>query len=323
MMINIGEIIESVPCMTQHEKGKKADQLFGEDSSLQGIVVVNGEKPIALLPRSHFYQKIGSLYGYNLYMGREIELVAKTDPLIVDFNEPITIVSKLSMNRKEEDLYDYVIVTKDGHYAGIVSIQKLLMKLVEVQVEFASYLNPLTKLPGNHMIESQLKSVLTEKQYSILYFDLDHFKAYNDTYGFKKGDDLLQTFSDLLKKHLSNVYFLGHIGGDDFMAIIKNYDVEPVCRMIVADFQNMIKQYYEDEHLTQQYVIAENRSGKKTKAPLLSLSIAVLTNRHQHYSHIDELSLNIAVIKKQCKLIQGSCCFVDREMMGKVEGVIN
>lgn len=311
MAAYIGDIAEATPYISKNALSKTVDKLFSENTKIHGIVVVNNEVPIALITRTHFYQKMGTLYGYNLYMGRSIELIANKEPLIVDFFESITDVSKLAMERKEEELYDYVIVTKENKYFGVVSIQRLLMKLVEVQVEFASYLNPLTQLPGNHMIKGKLNEIIHQKQFSILYFDLDHFKAYNDTYGFKKGDDLLQSTADILKRaFVEKGFFLGHIGGDDFIGVLNHYDIRPICETIMKEFDEIIKLFYHSSHLSQQYVLAENRQGVINKIALVSLSIAVVTNQYQSIKSIEELVESAATLKKSCKMIKGSCCLI-------------
>lgn len=312
MTAYIGDIVELVPCISQHEISKSVDKIFNENTGLQGIVVVKKEVPISLVTRTHFYQKMGTLYGYNLYMGRSIELIGNKEPLIVDYFQSITEVSKLAMERKEEDRYDYVIVTKENKYIGIVSIQRLLMKLVEVQVEFASFLNPLTRLPGNHIIDEKLKEVIPWEKFSVLYFDLDNFKAYNDTYGFKKGDQLLQATAELLKGAFAHEgSFLGHIGGDDFIAILNHYDFSFLCKIIMKDFDERIKCFYHSKHLTQQFVIAENRQGVKTKIPLVSLSIAIATNQDQSFETAEDLVEYTAKIKKNCKKISGSCYLIN------------
>ncbi|NRD76838.1 GGDEF domain-containing protein [Bacillus sp. BRMEA1] len=314
MAAYIGDIAEVAPCISQSALSKTADQIFSKDRRVQGIVMVNNEVPISLITRARFYEKMGTLYGYNLYMGRSIELIVEKEPLIVDYFQPITEVSKFAMERAEEARYDDVIVTKGNKFVGIVSIQRLLMKLVEVQVEFASLLNPLTRLPGNHSIEDQLKEVLQLEKFSVLYFDLDHFKSYNDTYGFKKGDDLLQSTAELLKRTLlPKGIFLGHIGGDDFIAILPHYDFITICHHLIKEFDQMRKGFYYDSHLSKQYVIAENRQGVKEKIALVSLSIAIVTNQNQSFDNVGELAEYAAVVKKRCKTVSGSCCFINNE----------
>ncbi|MDR7080591.1 diguanylate cyclase (GGDEF)-like protein [Neobacillus niacini] len=308
----IGDLVEQVPCVSQFEINSRVDKLFNENTRIQGIVVVNKEVPISLISRTHFYQKLGTQYGYHLYIGRPIELIVNTDSLIVDYYHSITEVSKLAMDREEKDRYDYVIVTKENKYIGVVSIQRLLMKFVEVQVEFASFLNPLTRLPGNHIIEEKLKEVIQQKKFSILYFDLDHFKAYNDTYGFKKGDNLLQATAELLKRDFTNKgSFLGHIGGDDFIAVIEHHDINSTCKALINDFDKIVEDFYTTNHLSQQYVIAENRQGVVEKIALVSLSIAIVTNQGQAFESVEELVEYAAVVKKKCKSISGSCYLVN------------
>ncbi|MEW9109269.1 MAG: GGDEF domain-containing protein [Cytobacillus gottheilii] len=312
MSVNIGSIAEKVPCISQYEKNLVVDQLFYNNSELQGIVVVNQEIPVGIITRTHFYQKIGTLYGYNLYMGRTVELLFKKDPLAVEYLDSITEVSKLAMQRKAEDLYDDVIVTNKGRFAGIVSIQKLLMKLVDVQVEFASFLNPLTRLPGNTTIEEKIKSSLAQNEFSIMYFDLDHFKAYNDTYGFKKGDQLLQSVAQLLKEHIQkDDHFLGHIGGDDFIAIVPHYYYKRLCENLMKDFNILIKKFYSPEHLSQQYITTEDRQGVIRQFPLVSISIAIVTNQNKVYQSAEELVEIVTAVKKRCKEIKGSCYLAD------------
>lgn len=312
MVMNIGIIAKKVPYIEPSMKNKEIDQLFTKNPNLRGIVVVHHEKPIAHVTRTHFYQKIGTLYGYNLYMGRESKLLSKQDPLIVDYFQPITEVSKLAMERKEEDLYDDVIVTKDGKFEGVVSIRALLMKFVEIQVEFASFLNPLSNLPGNQIIDQKLGEVLHLEAYSILYFDLDAFKAYNDLYGFNRGDKVILLLTEILKNHLlQQDYFIGHIGGDDFMAILPHYEVEEICEQIIKEFDEIIPNFYDFEHLSDPNFKMKNREGKMVSLEIMSISIAVLTNKQRYFEKVEELSNTVAAVKRNCKKVNGSCFIID------------
>lgn len=310
---NIGRIVKKVPYISPSLKNKEVDKLFTENPNLRGIVVVHHEKPIAHITRTHFYQKIGTLYGYNLYMGRESNLLAKTSPLIVDYFQPITEVSKLAMERQEEDLYDDVIVTKDEKFVGVVSIRALLMEFVDIQVQIASFLNPLSKLPGNHLIDKQLSEIIYLEKYSIIYFDLDHFKTYNDLYGFNKGDKVLLYLTDILKRNVAQLgYFLGHIGGDDFMAILPHYEVESICLNIIEEFDKTIPNFYEEKHLNDPAFRVKGRSGSLEKFTIMTLSIAVLTNEHQRFEKIEDLSNAVASIKRNCKKVKASCYLINK-----------
>ncbi|MGG2108883.1 hypothetical protein [Lysinibacillus pakistanensis] len=116
--MKIGEVIETVPCIDEFVKNREVDLLFTNNLSLRSVVVVRDERPIGHITRTHFYQKIGTRYGYNLFMGRQNQLVIKDNPLMVEHHAPITEVSTVAMSRPPEDLYDDVIVTRNGLYVG-------------------------------------------------------------------------------------------------------------------------------------------------------------------------------------------------------------
>lgn len=313
MLTSIGEIVKSMPYIDPNVKCRDVDQMFSDNPDMRCIVIVNENKPIAQITRTHFYQKIGTLYGYNLYMGRECKLLAKTDCLIVDYKQPITEVSKLAMQRKEENLYDDVIVTKDERFLGVVSIRALLMRFVEDQVEFASFLNPLTQLPGNHLIDRKLKETLNLNKYSFIYFDLDRFKAYNDLYGFNRGDKVILLLTEILRSNISyKGYFLGHVGGDDFVAIIPHYDVKSICENIIKEFDEMIPEHYDSVHLTDSNLLIRGRGSQKERFTIMSLSIAVITNKIRSFSTVEELSDKIAIVKRNCKKVNESIYLIDQ-----------
>ncbi|MFJ7737309.1 GGDEF domain-containing protein [Lysinibacillus sp. NPDC097287] len=243
-------------------------------------------------------------------MGRQNQLVIKNDPLVVESNIPITEVSTASMQRPVEDLYDDVIVTKNGFFLGVVSIRELLLKLVETQVAIASFLNPLSSLPGNKLIDEKLDEALKLPEFSLIYFDLDHFKAYNDTYGFNRGDKILLYLTDILKRNVAGVDdFLGHVGGDDFVAILPHYEVGPICQKIINEFDDKITNFYELEDLAQLQV--PNRAGELELFTCTSISIAVITNEYQQFETAEQLSDAVARLKMVCKKKPGSCYFIN------------
>ena len=316
MLLQIGEIAEQIPQIPPNSRCDYVDQIFKSNPKLQGVAVSHNGSPIALIMRIRFYQQIGTLYGYTLYMGRSIELLMDKLPLVVPYHTPITEVSKLAMNRKEENLYDYVIVTHEGQYFGAVSVRDLLLNFAEIQAMAASFLNPLTGLPGNLSINEWLVKSLLQDEFSVLYIDLDHFKAYNDTYGFKQGDRMLQSTAEILKHCTLRLGgFLGHIGGDDFIVFLNDHNYKEICDTIIREFEIMVKSFYHEQHLTQQYVLTESRSGKMEEIPLVSISVAVVTNRFRQFDSIEDISGEAARIKKQCKKSKGSCYIDDSDEM--------
>jgi len=312
-MVTIGDIIEKVPVVSIETKSSEVNQIFEDLPDLEGIVVASENQPVGLVMKAQFYQKISTKYGFDLFMGRPIDLVMDTAPLIVEHTEAITVVSSKAMGRNQKNLYDYVVVTKDQMLKGIVSIKNLLIKLAEVQVNLAMYTNPLSGLPGNVLIEEKMNEFLTTKQkeFSFLYVDLDHFKEYNDTYGFKKGDLLIKEVANLLSKNILLIddrdAFVGHIGGDDFVAILPHYHYEEICQLIIQEYEIRIKQYYDPHDWNNKFVYTKDRNGNFNKIPLVALSIATITNENHIYHSIDEISKIAAEVKKLCKLQEDSC----------------
>ena len=318
-MLTIGDISESVPIVSLMTKSADVNLLFEDNPDLEGIIVLEGDQPVGLVMRGQFYRKISTKYGYDIFMGRPINLVMDNNPLIVDYYDQIPLVSSLAMARSQKNLYDYVVVTKNGHLHGIVSIKNLLIKLAEVQVNQALYTNPLSGLPGNVFIEEKILEYLHNgtKSYSFLYLDLDHFKEYNDLYGFQKGDLLIKEVANLLNKYIllhdQNDSFVGHIGGDDFVAILPHHNYDRTCQTIMNEFGIRIKKFYDETDWINQFVYTEDRNGHYGKIPLVCLSIAVVTNEHHTFQSIDDISKIAAEVKKQCKS-QDNSCYILYEM---------
>ena len=126
--------------------------------------------------------------------------------------------------------------------------------------------SPLTGLPGNVQILAELKKrVMNEEEFAVLYADLDHFKEYNDVYGFLKGDEIIKYTAKTIVRNVhslkGNHCFVGHIGGDDFVAIVSKTDYEQVCQNILAEFDKDIHNFFTKDDLERGYLEVENRKG--------------------------------------------------------------
>lgn len=308
MRINIGDIVEHSIAVQATINNSEIDQLFKDNYRTHGIIIIENKKPLGMVTRTDFYQKLGSMYGYNLYINRPVSLLMKEEILCFDYQTSITEVSEKAMDRSSNALYDDIVVTKEGHLFGSVSIRSLLMTLASVQSQIASSLNPLTKLPGNRMINDHLKELLSHEKFAVLYVDLDQFKAYNDVYGFSAGDKVIQETASILQANaVKNHGFVGHVGGDDFVVLLYSWDFEIICEQIIANFDQSILSFYKEEHREQGYVKTENRKGEIEEIPLVSISIAVVTNRFRPFDSVDGIVNYAAKIKKECKTHRCSC----------------
>lgn len=178
-------------------------------------------------------------------------------------------------------------------------------------------ISPLTGLPGNVQIQAEMKKrLLNKEKFTMMYFDLDNFKAYNDVYGFMKGDEIIKfTAKVILKNVHTDEYedsFVGHIGGDDFVAIISEKDCEEICQNIIAEFDVNVKRYYTKEDAEKGYIEVANRKGVIEEFPLTSISIGVVEIEKDKFKNVLEIGEAGASVKHLAKTIQGSTYVIDR-----------
>jgi diguanylate cyclase (GGDEF)-like protein len=171
--------------------------------------------------------------------------------------------------------------------------------------------NPLTRLPGNHSIMREIQAKMDSGlPFAIAYVDLDHFKSYNDTYGFMRGDEILKMAARLLtnaiRKLDSPEAFAGHVGGDDFVFIVSPDQLDETCKEVIRNFDLIIGSFYDEEDRICGYIDSINRKGENERFPIISLSIAVVTNEYRPIEHIGEVSAIAAEVKKRVKSMEGS-----------------
>jgi diguanylate cyclase (GGDEF)-like protein len=168
--------------------------------------------------------------------------------------------------------------------------------------------NPLSRLPGNTVIVEWVSSALEQldRDYSLVYFDFDNFKPFNDRYGFRLGDRAILLFTDLLSRCMNREGgFAGHIGGDDFFAGfagVSTDDVMTACRDLVAAFGHDVESFYDDETRRIGHITGRDRLGNAATFPLMTVSAVVvhLPCCRETFS-IDDVSRLIASLKKGAK----------------------
>lgn len=178
-------------------------------------------------------------------------------------------------------------------------------------------ISPLTGLPGNVQIQTEMKKRLLNKEtFAILYFDLDNFKAYNDVYGFSNGDEIIKFTARTISKHIHQIEnsdnFIGHIGGDDFVAIVGQTDYDKVCKEIIEEFDKYTVDFYNEDDVERGYVEVANRRGIIEQFPLTTISIAVLEVDSKVYKTTLEIGEVAGQIKHQAKTVPGSAYVINR-----------
>lgn len=177
--------------------------------------------------------------------------------------------------------------------------------------------SPLTGLPGNLQIQVELKKKLLKKEeFAILYFDLDNFKEYNDTYGFLKGDEVIKFTAKTILREMHHYKledsFVGHIGGDDFVGIISNVDYEKLCQDIIAKFDRGIIDYFNEDDIERGYIEVANRKGIIEQFPITAISIGVVKVSPGEYTNPLEIGEVGAQVKHLAKTQTGSAYAINR-----------
>lgn len=178
-------------------------------------------------------------------------------------------------------------------------------------------ISALTGLPGNIQIENEMKRRMSSQDiYAVLYMDLDNFKSYNDKYGFMNGDEVIKFTSDLIQESIQKYGipgdFLGHIGGDDFVAIVNYENAKKIGISVVKNFDARIKKFYNQEDATKGWIRVVNRKGKLEKYPIMTITVAMISNKYKKYNTTLDIGEDGAMIKKKAKTILGSTFLEDR-----------
>jgi diguanylate cyclase (GGDEF)-like protein len=185
------------------------------------------------------------------------------------------------------------------------------------RVEVDASLSPLTRLPGNLAIESELRRRVDENEpFAVLYLDLDNFKAFNDVYGFTHGDEAIQlvaaTAVSVVHRRGTTRDFVGHIGGDDFIIVTIPPRAEEIAREIIDEFDREIRKLYNTQDLRQGYIETRDRRGRLNRYPIMSLSIAIVSNDQRKLENYAQIGEAAAELKRYAKSIGGSVYVKDK-----------
>ena len=196
---------------------------------------------------------------------------------------------------------------------AFITMAKRLKQLEEMYLDTS----PLTRLPGGIAIENVMKKrIAAEAPIAFCLMDIDNFKAYNDHYGYAKGNNVIQTtaaiISEAVAKHGCEDDFIGHIGGDDFV-LITTPDIYPrTCQAILDGFDQTIPGFYDEQDRERGHIVGENRQGQEVKFPLATLSIAVVTNLKRMFRNHIQYGEVAAEMKEHAKTVAGSTFMVDQ-----------
>ena len=177
--------------------------------------------------------------------------------------------------------------------------------------------SPLTKLPGNTSIIHRIQDLIDRQEdFALAYIDLDHFKSFNDKYGFSRGDEVLlmtaRVIVNSIRGFMGTNTFVGHVGGDDFVFIVPPDKAENACRQVIDNFDSIVPHFYDQEDRARGAIHSLDRRGNEQVFPIMAISIAVVFNRGGRLKHFGEASQIAMNLKKEAKKNPGSCYVMDK-----------
>jgi diguanylate cyclase (GGDEF)-like protein len=271
-------------------------------------VVDEGNEPLGIVReldlKDYTYSPFGKDLINNKGLGRTLEAFIARCPTVDIATRAEKILEIFSNNAQSDGL----IITEGGQYRGFLTAASLLKVINEKNLAAARDQNPLTKLPGNSVINEYLAEVLNNPTdwLALAYIDFDFFKPFNDKYGFRQGDRAILLFAELMRAHLAgDGHFIGHIGGDDFFAGLRGLTPDRArvkVHALVRRFEQDVASFYDGETRQRGYIVAKDREGVERRMPLLSASSAIVLVPPGHPGlDVDTISHLIAHLKKEAK----------------------
>ena len=280
-------------------------------------------------------------YKFQKVSTEKIDIVLKNIPSLIIINEDnldeniIEICKRIRLN-EDNSITPIIVISSNREKKHRVEVLKECVEHYiksPIDNEYLYYtiknvirlldtnrrVSPLTGLPGNVQILAEMKKrLLNKEEFVMLYLDLDNFKAYNDVYGFLNGDEIIKftariAVDNIDKLSTSGNTFVGHIGGDDFVAIVSaTDDYEKICQNIIAEFDKGIEKYFNEEDLEKGYLEVPNRKGIIEEFPLTSISIGVVVANKGRFHNVLEIGEVGAQVKHVAKTTLGSAYVIDR-----------
>ncbi|MDZ4201859.1 MAG: EAL domain-containing protein [Gallionella sp.] len=312
-------LLERVQCFQLDDCNEEVFILFEKNPQISVVCVVNNGVPIGLINRGVFINRYARPYQRELYGKKPCTTFMDPEPLVVDKNISIQELSRLLAENQRHISMGFIF-TDNGQYLGVGTSQNLIHEITEMQIQSARYANPLTGLPGNARIDEEVDALLrSQESFCLAYFDLDNFKPFNDVYGFSMGDAVIQmTAKIIVELSDAELDFVGHIGGDDFIALFRSNNWNDRCNSMLNRFANEAQAFFSPADLERGGYVAENRRGEKEFHTLVSLSIGAVVVVPGTFRSHKEVAVVATESKKMAKKVHGNSLYINQRQYPEV-----
>ncbi|MDM7456462.1 MAG: phosphodiesterase [Tepidimonas sp.] len=294
-------IAEALPSTANH---KQALDFFAKHPDLHAVALLEEGKPLGLLAR-HTMEELAIQQPYfrELYGKRPCIRHANTSPLIVDANTPIEQLTSVLVSADQRYLREGFIITEGGRYIGLGTGEQLVRRVTEARIEAARHANPLTFLPGNVPLTLHMERLLENREpFTACYADLNNFKAFNDHYGYWRGDEMIRLQARCLSEACDpRKDFIGHVGGDDFVLLMQSEDWHERVTNAVEKFNTLAQELFDENARKAGGIYAEDRHGIMRFHPMTTVSIGAVRVQPKKFAHAEQVANAAAMAKHHAK----------------------
>ncbi len=278
-------------------------KIFEEKVFLSSLAVSENEQIVGIVYRNTFLAKLISRQRRDVLLNKKISSEMDQNFLNVDAHLRIEQVSRLVTAKARLHAEHDFIITSQDKFLGIGTTMDLLRKITQLHISPNQQSNLLTMLPGNIPVGDCINELLENgSEFTIALLDLTNFKPFNNHYNHTKGDELLVIFADLLRRHINSATdFAGHIGGDDFVVVIRNENWQEILSSLLTEFNHRVIGFYTKEDQTQKGIKSTDRFGEDRFFGFVTASAGVMSLTDEYFDSFQPLLTNLIQLKQRTK----------------------
>jgi diguanylate cyclase (GGDEF)-like protein len=305
-----GHLVLHIPGVSATRQISEVVELFRNEPTWTALAVLDGDRPVGMVHRDELLIFLSRPLHPEVYNRKPVASVMNRAVVQIEARARLEQVSRLVTARTAGRQRDDFIVTSNGRYLGMGRTIDLLRHITAQQIQAAKQSNPLTGLPGNREIQTHLAQWLAARRaFVACHLDLDHFKAFNDAYGYARGDQVLLHVAQIVSRAVRpRVDFVGHIGGDDFVFLMRSQDWSLRLTAIVEELEASLVNFHSAAHRQAGGLDGVDRDGLARRFPLLSASIAAVEVDGRGSVTADEVADALRETKRLAKAKPGCSC---------------
>lgn len=313
----------AAPAVAPHTTNDAVATIFLAQPDLHAVAVVDHDRPVGIINRAQFLNEYTKLYYREVCGGKSCAMHINSAPRLIERNHNVDELIGILTSTDQRYLSDGFIVTENGRYAGLGTGDQLVRSVMETRIEAARHANPLTFLPGNIPITQHIERLLAaQTPFVACYADLNHFKPFNDQYGYWRGDEMIRLVARLAQANCDPLQdFVGHVGGDDFIILYQSADWELQCQRIVEAFALAAVELFDAPAREAGGIEAEDRHGVQRFFPLTTISIGAVNVVPGVFGDAEQVASEAARAKHDAKTTGQGLLIRGRDVVAVVSPV--